>query len=165
MLIVDDLALFPVRGLFWIFKEIHKAAEEEQKAEGENIIAELTRLHTLLESGEIDEDEFDLREGELLDRLDEIRERENAEAAEDDSPDEEDEEDEDDEEGEEDEEGFSDEEDSSNKHGSLSEGDSVDAGNFLGGDGTLNEDSMDSRDVAEDENDQNEEGDINGKEM
>jgi hypothetical protein len=76
MLIIDDLLLFPVRSILWVFKEIHNAAQEEQANEAEAITAELSELYMMLETGKITETEFDTREKTLLDRLDGIKERE-----------------------------------------------------------------------------------------
>jgi len=35
VVIVDDILLFPVRGIFWIFQEVCNAAEEEVAGEAE----------------------------------------------------------------------------------------------------------------------------------
>jgi hypothetical protein len=78
MLVVDDVLTFPVRGLFWVFNEIHNAANEEIGSQKENLTAQLSELYMMLETGRISEEEFDERELELLDRLDEIEEREAA---------------------------------------------------------------------------------------
>jgi hypothetical protein len=75
MLIIDDILLFPIKSIFWMFREIHNAAQEELVSEAEAITAELSELYMMLETGRITEDEFDTREKELLDRLDEIQER------------------------------------------------------------------------------------------
>jgi hypothetical protein len=75
MLIIDDILLFPVRSILWIFREIHNAAQQELATEAEAITAELSELYMMLETGRITEDEFDTREKELLDRLDAIQER------------------------------------------------------------------------------------------
>ena len=72
MLLIDDILLSPYRGLFWVFKEIHKAALEEVEGEAARIRNELTDLYMMLETEQIDEEEFDRREGPLLDRLDEL---------------------------------------------------------------------------------------------
>lgn len=72
MLIVDDILLFPVRSILWMFREIHNAAQQELATEAEAITAELSELYMMLETGRITEDEFDAKEVELLDRLDEI---------------------------------------------------------------------------------------------
>ena len=75
MLIIDNVLLFPVRSIIWIFRELHNAAQQELANEAEAIIAELSELYMMLETGRITEVEFDAREKELLDRLDEIHER------------------------------------------------------------------------------------------
>jgi len=75
MLIIDDILLSPIKGIFWIFRELHKAAQEELATEAETITQELSELYMMLETGRITEEEFDAREKELLDRLDEIQER------------------------------------------------------------------------------------------
>ncbi|NEX17069.1 MAG: hypothetical protein C1943_10670 [Halochromatium sp.] len=72
MLLIDDILLSPYRGLFWVFKEIHNAALEEVEGEAARIRNELTDLYMMLETEQIDEEEFDRREGPLLDRLDEL---------------------------------------------------------------------------------------------
>ena len=75
MLIIDDILLFPFRSIFWIFREIHNAAQQELATEAEAITAELSELYMMLETGKISEEEFNAREKELLDRLDELEER------------------------------------------------------------------------------------------
>jgi hypothetical protein len=79
MFLVDDILMAPARGLFWVFKEIHRAAEEEQANEADAITAKLGELYMMLETGQMTEAEFDAAEKGLLDRLDAIKERENAE--------------------------------------------------------------------------------------
>lgn len=71
MLLIDDILLFPAKGFFYIFKQIHKAAEEEFLNE-ENVSAELSELYMMLETGKITEEEFNKRESELLNRLEQI---------------------------------------------------------------------------------------------
>lgn len=73
MLLVDDILFFPVKGLFWVFDEIQKAAEEELKNDAGAITGQLQQLYVMLESGSITEAEFDAREAELLDRLDALQ--------------------------------------------------------------------------------------------
>jgi hypothetical protein len=76
MLIIDDILLSPVRSILWIFREMYNAAQEELVNEADSITAELSELYMMLETGKITESEFDNREKELLDRLDEIQDRE-----------------------------------------------------------------------------------------
>lgn len=75
MLLVDDILLLPVRGPAWIFRQIHKTAQQELANEAESITAELSELYMMLDTGKITEAQFDAREKELLNRLDEIQER------------------------------------------------------------------------------------------
>lgn len=74
MLIVDDILLFPVRGINWIFKQIHEIAEEELAGEADRLRESLTELYMMLETGQISEAEFDAQEKALLDRLDALDE-------------------------------------------------------------------------------------------
>ena len=69
MLIVDDILLFPFKGILSVFQEIYQAAEQEQAGEEQGIRTELTELYMMLETRNITEDEFNARETELLDRL------------------------------------------------------------------------------------------------
>lgn len=75
MVLVDDLLTFPIRSLFWIFREIHNAAQEELANETESVTAELSDLYMRLETGRISEEEFAGEEKTLLDRLDRMQER------------------------------------------------------------------------------------------
>lgn len=61
------------KGLFFIFKEIAKRVEEELTDE-ESVKRELVELYRMLETGRITEEEFEKREGELIERLEEIEE-------------------------------------------------------------------------------------------
>ncbi|MBU0505811.1 gas vesicle protein GvpG [bacterium] len=75
MLIIDDILLFPMRSILWIFRELHNSARQEMENEAESITAELSDLYMMLETERITEDEFDAREKQLLDRLEMIQER------------------------------------------------------------------------------------------
>jgi len=74
MLLVDDIVLFPMNSVLWIFDEIYQAAEEALESEADDITAQLQQLYRMLESGDITEAEFDVQEAELLDRLEAIQE-------------------------------------------------------------------------------------------
>ena len=78
MFLVDDIFMFPFKGLAWIARQIQHAVEEEQALGAENITRELSELYMMLETGRITEAEFDEREAELLDLLDEIQGRADA---------------------------------------------------------------------------------------
>lgn len=76
MFLVDDLLMSPAKGLLWVFKEIHDAAQQELAGEAEAITAALSELYMKLETGQITEAEFDAREKVLLDRLDRLQAKE-----------------------------------------------------------------------------------------
>lgn len=74
MLLVDDILFSPVKGITWVFKQIHQLAEEELEGEADRIRNSLTELYMMLETGEISEEEFERRETQLLDKLDALDE-------------------------------------------------------------------------------------------
>ena len=74
MLVVDDILLFPFRGLMFVFREIQNAAREEVAGSADAIRTELRELYMTLETGRITEEQFDAREKELLDHLEQIEE-------------------------------------------------------------------------------------------
>lgn len=70
MFIVDDILLAPAKSMWWLFKEIHKAAAQELAADAERLTRELSDLYRQLERGEITEAQFDEREEQILELLD-----------------------------------------------------------------------------------------------
>lgn len=60
-----------INGFLWIFKKVHEAAQEEMDRQGERITTDLRELYQMLEAEKISEAEFDVREKNLLDRLEE----------------------------------------------------------------------------------------------
>jgi Gas vesicle protein G len=74
MLIIDKLLLSPIFATVWAARQIQKAIEQERVMEPELITAQLSELYMMLETGGITEQEFEAKEKELLDRLDEIQE-------------------------------------------------------------------------------------------
>jgi hypothetical protein len=81
MFLLDDLLLSPVKGVLWIFREIHDAAQQELAGESEAITLALSELYMKLETGQISEAEFDAQEKVLLDRLDRLQAAEESGAA------------------------------------------------------------------------------------
>ncbi|MEU6845344.1 gas vesicle protein GvpG [Streptomyces sp. NPDC046716] len=68
------LPVAPVRGSMWVLDQV-VAEAESQYYDPSAIQAQLAALEQQLEAGEIDEETFDRREDELLDRLEESRAR------------------------------------------------------------------------------------------
>ncbi|GAA4786108.1 gas vesicle protein GvpG [Streptomyces ziwulingensis] len=62
------LPLAPVRGGAWAIRQVLQEAERIYY-DPATVRAELARLEQQLEAGEITEEEFDVQEDELLDRL------------------------------------------------------------------------------------------------
>lgn len=73
MFLVDNLLMSPIKGVLWVFKEIHDAAQQELAGESEAITATLSELYMKLETGQITEEQFDAQEKVLLDRLDRLQ--------------------------------------------------------------------------------------------
>ncbi len=82
MFLIDNLLLSPVKGVLWVFREIHDAAQQELAGESEAITAALSELYMKLEIRQITETEFDAQEKVLLDRLDRLQAAEKASASE-----------------------------------------------------------------------------------
>ncbi|MFB7308520.1 gas vesicle protein GvpG [Streptomyces sp. NPDC058232] len=66
------LPLAPVRGVAWVMERVVETAENEYY-DPAPVERELAELEKALLAGDIDDETFDRREDELLDRLDEIR--------------------------------------------------------------------------------------------
>lgn len=63
------LPVAPVRGVLWTARQVMDTAEREY---ADGIRRELAALERALQAGEITETEFDQREDELLDKLDDL---------------------------------------------------------------------------------------------
>jgi hypothetical protein len=70
VILIDDLLFAPITGLVALARELQRAALEEQKQLAAATRQELADLYRALETGAVTEEEFDRREGPLLDRLD-----------------------------------------------------------------------------------------------
>lgn len=75
MLILDDILLFPFKSLLWIFRNIDSAAKEELSGQRDAITVELSEIYMMLETGQIMEEEFEIREKALLDQLDRMNKK------------------------------------------------------------------------------------------
>lgn len=78
MLLIDDLLLAPLHGLLWAAGKLNEAANQEREQEEEVLKSRLRELYLRLESGQLEEQEFEAREAELLDRLDALAGHEEA---------------------------------------------------------------------------------------
>jgi len=69
--LLGDVLFAPVKGVYLIGKKVYEMAMEELLDE-EGAREELEELYMLLETGKINEEEFERREKELVERLEEI---------------------------------------------------------------------------------------------
>ena len=66
MFLLDDILLAPIKGLAMMCQKVHDAAQEDLEKQEKDILGE---LHQLMDMGQIGDDDFNVREGDLLDRL------------------------------------------------------------------------------------------------
>jgi hypothetical protein len=72
MFLLDDILLSPFKGLAWIFRELHRAADQEYANERDRLSDQLAKAYMMLETGQLGEAEFAALEKQILDRLDEL---------------------------------------------------------------------------------------------
>ena len=70
MFLVDDILLCPFKGLLWIFRELHRAVDQEYTHERDRLSDQLSKAYMMLETGQLAEGEFASLERQILDRLD-----------------------------------------------------------------------------------------------
>lgn len=73
MFLLDDILLSPVNGFVWLCRQIESAALKEFEVTPEQISEELSLLYMMLETEQITLEEFEARETELLDLLDDLQ--------------------------------------------------------------------------------------------
>jgi hypothetical protein len=69
MFLLDDILLAPIKGLAVMCRKVHDAAQEDLEKEEKEIMATLGELHQLMDAGRIGDEDFNVRECCLLDRL------------------------------------------------------------------------------------------------
>lgn len=74
MFLIDDLLLSPISGFQFILRTLARAADE-QYTDDAPLKEQLMELQVLLDQGDITEEEYVVREGEILTALREIQER------------------------------------------------------------------------------------------
>jgi len=72
--LLDDILLSPIKGLVWVADKLKDMAESEM-TDDSRIHEELLELQMRFELDEMTEEEYLSKEAELMDRLEEIRER------------------------------------------------------------------------------------------
>ena len=69
MFLLDDILLAPIKGLAVMCQKVHDAAQEDLEKQEKDILATLAELHQLMDAGRIGDEDFNVRECDLLDRL------------------------------------------------------------------------------------------------
>jgi len=69
MFILDDILLSPMKGLAAVCRKVEEAARQDLQNQEKRAMSALGELHRRLETGQIDEKEFDLEETRLLDQI------------------------------------------------------------------------------------------------
>jgi len=73
MFLIDDILLAPLKGVIFVGKKINEIIVKEMSDEGA-VKERLMALQLKFEMDEMDEDEYDRKEDELLQLLENIRE-------------------------------------------------------------------------------------------
>lgn len=74
MFLVDDLLLSPAKGLLAICRRVRQTARQEFEQQQRRIVSNLSELHRLAETNQIGQDDFNIRETEMLEHLEKIQE-------------------------------------------------------------------------------------------
>jgi len=72
MFLVDDILLAPLKGLAAVCRQVQDAARQELDGQHKATMGALAELHKELESGRIEEEEFDVQEARLLEQIESI---------------------------------------------------------------------------------------------
>jgi hypothetical protein len=73
MFLIDDILLAPVKGLAAVCRRVEEAARQELEGQGKQAMVALGELHRRLESGQMEEADFELEETRLLEQIDGIQ--------------------------------------------------------------------------------------------
>ena len=72
MFLLDDILLSPITGIVSICRKVEEAARQDLENQEKGTMTALSELHRRLETGEIDEQQFDLEETKLLERMESL---------------------------------------------------------------------------------------------
>ena len=72
MFLLDDILLAPMKGLAAVCRKVEEAARQDLENQGKGAMSALGELHRRLEAGQIDENEFDLEETRLLEKIESL---------------------------------------------------------------------------------------------
>ena len=75
MFLIDDILLFPIKGIAWIAGKVRDMAVEELEDTPEKLKRELLDLQMDLEMEQINETEYQKKEKDILKRLEALKEK------------------------------------------------------------------------------------------
>ncbi|MFH1890032.1 MAG: gas vesicle protein GvpG [Candidatus Kuenenbacteria bacterium] len=71
--LIDDILLFPIKGIVWIAEKVRNMASEELEDTPEKLQRELLDLQMALEAEQITETEYQKKEKDVLERLNALK--------------------------------------------------------------------------------------------
>ena len=69
MFLLDDILLAPVKGLAAVCRKVEEAARQDLENQEKGAMCALGELHRQLESGQIEEQDFESQEARLLEQI------------------------------------------------------------------------------------------------
>ncbi len=72
MFLLDDILLSPVKGLAAVCRKVQEAARQDIENQEKNTMSALSELHRRLETGQIEEADFDAEETRLLEQIERL---------------------------------------------------------------------------------------------
>jgi hypothetical protein len=73
MFLLDDILLSPLKGLAAVCRKVEEAARQDLENQEKQSMAALSELHRQLESGQIEDQDFDAQEARLLEHIEELQ--------------------------------------------------------------------------------------------
>ena len=72
MFLLDDILLSPLKGFAAVCRKVEEAARQDLENQEKGAMSALGELHRRLETGQIDEKDFEVEEVRLLERLEKV---------------------------------------------------------------------------------------------
>ena len=73
MFLLDDILLAPMKGLAMVCRKVEEAARQDLENQEKGAMSALGELHRRLETGQIEDKEFDTEEARLLDQIEAVQ--------------------------------------------------------------------------------------------
>jgi len=73
MFLLDDILLAPMKGLAMVCRKVEEAARQDLENQEKGAMSALGELHRRLETGQLDDKDFDTEEARLLDQIESLQ--------------------------------------------------------------------------------------------